>query len=358
MSNEHSKIKNNKYLKFFCLFILLLMSINNTVLADPSSVSPAVATVVGTLSGQQMLYNKTFSRIDNFMSLPENERILMRYQNKTAYTGAGMQVFSPTFIPDEKAGIWTSDYSLFENVPVGNGPDISNVGYGIILGYDTDLKHLKNNVDVGLTFHTAYQGSRENFDDVKSIDSVGNVGMTGAIFKKKFFTALTVGAGGVYTRNTVGNGEENYHSFIAGLASKTGYNFEFKKGRYILQPSFLATYTFLKVSDFESSKGKDIKINNVHAVQIIPELKLIGNFEGGWQPYLGLSLIWTLLDSPAIFESGVLRDRISFAPYCEYGGGLQRKWKDRYTSYGQVMMRGGGRNGVSLFFGFRLGLGK
>lgn len=343
------------YIFFFCIIHLLIA--NNAVLAESGSRNHSVVGLGGILN-QQEIFNKSFERIDTLMSLPQNERVLFGQHNKTAYTGAGQQVFSPTFIPDEKAGIWIKNYNLFENIPTNGGPNISNVAYGTILGYDTNLKHFKNNLEGGLTFHMAFTGSRENYNDVKSVDTVGDIGVTGALFKNDFFTVMTVDVAKVYTKTTVGKGMEDYNTLVAGLAWKTGYNFEFKRGKYILQPSFLGTYTFERIADYNSYEGKSARIDPLHVVQIIPGVKFIANLEGGWQPYLGFSYIWNLMDSPAIYKNDVLQNRASIDPYCEYGGGIQKKWKDRYTGFGQVMLRGGGRNGVSLYFGLRMALGK
>ena len=45
-------------------------------------------------------------------------------------------------------------------------------------------------------------------------------------------------------------------------------------------------------------------------------------------------------------------------PYAEYGVGVQKRWADKYTAFGQAMVRSGGRNGVALTFGFRWNIGK
>lgn len=342
---------------YFLIVIMPLITINSAY-ADTNSSSPNASIITGAILNQQNIYNQSFERIDTFMSLPKDERLLMRYQNKTAFTGAGQQVFSPTFIPDEKAGFWIKSYSLFENVPLDNGPNVSNVAYGTIIGADTALKHFKNGVEGGLTFHVTYSGNRENYDNISSISNEGDIGITGVLFKKDFFTALTALVGDGFSRDTSSNGIQNYNAILAGAAWKTGYNFEFKRGKCIVQPSILATYTFEQIENYKSMTGENAHVDPIHAVQIIPGLKVIGNLEGGWQPYLGLSVIWELMDSPAIYENDVLQPRMTIGPYCEYGFGLQRKWKEKFTSFGQVMMRGGGRNGVSLYFGFRLALGK
>lgn len=349
--------KFSSFISTLVLSIFLLFILNDRAFADTNPSSSAVSSVITAAINQQNIYPQTFERIDSFMSLPEDERLLMRASNKYAYNGAGQQVFSPTFLPDEKAGIWVKNFNLFENIPLNNGPNVSNVAYGTILGYDTDLKHFKNGWDGGLTFHGTYQGSRENFKETSSIDNVGNAGVTAALFKKNFFTAATAIVGGDYTYENVGRGEQNYRIFIAGLASKTGYNFEFKRGRYILQPSFLGIYTYALPSEFISSEGQSVTGDPLNVIHISPSIKAIGNFKNGLQPYLVFSLVWTLMDSPAIYKNGVLQQRVSIDPYCEYGFGVQKKWEDKYTGFGQVLMRGGGRNGVSIYLGLRMAMG-
>lgn len=344
--------------RVFCTFVgvILLFAISNKVFAE-DSFSPAVSMITAVVN-QQTILSRSFSTVDNFMSLPEKERVLLRYDNKYAYTGAGQQVFSPTFIPDENAGVWIKSFVLFENIPLNNGPKVSNVGYATAIGADTNLKHYKNGWDAVYTTHATFQGSRENFNTTSSVDTLGNVGLTGAFFKKKFFTAVTGITGGDYTHDAVGLGEQTFRLFIASGASKTGYNFEFKQGKYILQPSLLLDYIYVLPSDFISSDGQSVTGDPLNAMHVSPGIKLICNFKGGWQPYLNISETWTLMDSPALHKNGVLLPRVSIDPYVEYGFGLQRRWKEKYTSFGQVYMRGGGRNGVSFYFGFRVALGK
>jgi hypothetical protein len=49
---------------------------------------------------------------------------------------------------------------------------------------------------------------------------------------------------------------------------------------------------------------------------------------------------------------------LSVKPYVQYGAGLQKRWGERFTGFGQVMIRNGGRNGVALSAGFRWAIGK
>ena len=49
---------------------------------------------------------------------------------------------------------------------------------------------------------------------------------------------------------------------------------------------------------------------------------------------------------------------ISIKPYVNYGFGIQRTINDKLTAYGQIMLRNGGRNGITANFGGRYMLGK
>ncbi|MBQ1612788.1 MAG: hypothetical protein II085_04865, partial [Alphaproteobacteria bacterium] len=56
--------------------------------------------------------------------------------------------------------------------------------------------------------------------------------------------------------------------------------------------------------------------------------------------------------------NGIKLPEMYTKPYVQYGLGLQRRWGDKFTAYGQAMVRNGGRNGVALTAGFRWALGK
>ena len=67
---------------------------------------------------------------------------------------------------------------------------------------------------------------------------------------------------------------------------------------------------------------------------------------------------WNIMDKTHFSIQDVSIPDMSVKPYVEYGVGVQRKWGERFTGYGQAMIRNGGRNGVMLSFGFKWLLGK
>ena len=59
-----------------------------------------------------------------------------------------------------------------------------------------------------------------------------------------------------------------------------------------------------------------------------------------------------------VTANNVRLPEMSMKPYVEYGVGVQKRFKDKYTAFGQAMLRNGGRNGIALTAGFRWNLGK
>lgn len=87
-------------------------------------------------------------------------------------------------------------------------------------------------------------------------------------------------------------------------------------------------------------------------------MKFIANLQNGWQPYASVGVVWNVLNVSKVRANEVILPKMSVDPYVEYGVGLQRNWKDRFTGFAQAMVRNGGRNGVALTFGFRWAIGK
>ena len=144
---------------------------------------------------------------------------------------------------------------------------------------------------------------------------------------------------------------------MAGAASKTGYNFEFKNGKYIIQPTLLMAYTMINTFDYTNAAGVNINAEPLHALHVHPYIKFVQNTESGWQPYLSAGFVYNVMGSTQITANDLTLPSLSIKPYAEYGFGIQKLWDDKYTGYLQAMVRNGGRNGVAFTAGFRMALG-
>ena len=89
-------------------------------------VSPVAAQLGGYLVSLET-YKNAFSNLD--MVMIENQGVLGGFENKNKIASVNNFTFSPLLIPEERRGIWFKPYSVFENVPIKNGPDVSNVKF-------------------------------------------------------------------------------------------------------------------------------------------------------------------------------------------------------------------------------------
>lgn len=333
------------------------LSFFNSQQFTASIITPQVSTLIGSYLTQTNTYHEAFGNMDSLMFMPKFDRLLMQQQGKTASADENF-VFSPTMLPEKNKGLWFKQFTSFENVPLNNGPNVSNVSYGAIIGGDTELQYIGKGFYGYLTPYIGYSGSHQNYDQVGTYQNGGLIGLTGTAYKGDFFVALTTNVGATNGNANTTWGTDNFTTLVAGAAVKTGYNFELLGGKFIIQPSYAMSYTFANTFDYTTASGANITSNPLNAIQISPGVKFIGNLKDGWQPYIGVSMVWNIMDSQKFYANDTQLPQMSIAPYVEYGVGLQRRWGERFTGFGQAMARGGGRNGVALQFGFRYAIGK
>ena len=330
---------------------------------NPSVLAPSVASQAGANATMNQTFNYAFQNADNFMTIPYLERVAIKTANRYALSPTGdatdVGTFSPLFnAQNETSSAWVKPYASFENIPLKNGPKVSNITYGTLVGFDTPIKSIKHGWDRAWTGYIGYNGASQRFSGVDATQNGGLVGGTLTLYKGNFFNATTVSTGAIVGDNRTMYGTDNYTMLMAGVGNKTGYNFEFKEGKIIIQPSMLLSYTFVNTFDYTNAAGVRIKNDPLHAIQIAPGVKFIANTKNGWQPYIGVNMIWNLLDKSKVSANDVRLPEMSIKPYVQYGVGVQKRFKDRYMAFGQAMIQNGGRNGISLTAGFRWAIGK
>lgn len=330
---------------------------------NPSVLAPSVASQAGANATMNQTFNYAFQNSDNFMTIPYLERVAIKTSNRYALSPTGdatdVGTFSPLFDANaETSSAWVKPYASFENIPLKNGPKVSNITYGTLVGFDTPIKSIKHGWDRAWTGYIGYNGASQRFSGVDATQNGGLVGGTLTLYKGNFFNATTVSSGAIVGDNRTMYGTDNYTMLMAGVGNKTGYNFEFKEGKIIIQPSMLLSYTFVNTFDYTNAAGVKIKNDPLHAIQIAPGVKFIANTKNGWQPYIGVNMIWNLLDKSKVSANDVRLPEMSIKPYVQYGVGVQKRFKDRYMAFGQAMIQNGGRNGISLTAGFRWAVGK
>ena len=321
---------------------------------NPSILASPVAAQLGGYLVSLESYKNAFSNLD--MVMLEKQNILGDFNSKNKIASVNNFTFSPLLIPEERKGIWFKPYSVFENVPIKNGPGVSNVIYGGIVGGESGLIKLKNNWYSLYGAYFGYNGSHQAYSGNDIYNNGGLIGLTGAIYKKNFFSILTANVGANSAKAHTSFGSDNFNMLNTGLAQKTGFNFPILNNRLILQPSIMASYTFINTFNFTTSSNVYINTKPINALHIEPSFKLIGNFKDYLEPYLAVSFAWNLIDKAKFQANDVYLPSLSIKPYVQYGFGVQKRFKDRVTAFFEGMIRNGGRNGIALVLGIRISI--
>lgn len=330
---------------------------------DYNNINPAVmvSPVAAQLGGYMTMldtYNNAFTNMDMRMLSPSSIRLSNRDANKYAVTelSASQNLYKANEY--NSRGLYVRPYAGYDSVGLKNGPKVGNVSYGSFIGGDTEVHTFKNGYEGTFSPFISYQGSHQSYSGNSIYQNGGSLGFTGTLYKGNFFTGLTVGAGMNISEANTMYGSEDFPMLTAGIANKTGYNFEFKDGRFIIQPNLLLSYTFVNAFDYTNGAGIKVNSDPLHAIQVAPSVKFVMNTRNGWQPYASFGMMWNIMDDTNFTANNVSLPELSIKPYFQYGLGVQKLIGDRFTAYGQVMLRNGGRNGIAATFGGRYMLGK
>ena len=289
---------------------------------NPAVVAAPVAAQFGGYLNQLNSYEHAFQNMDMRMLLTKEQRQAYKMANRYAST-VTPTVFSPTYIPENDKGAWFRPYATFEKVDLKNGPKVENISYGSYFGGDSPIYELKRGWDFQYSAYVGYNGSHQNYNGNSIYQNGGTLGATGIFYKDNLFTALTANVGASVADTSTMYGSEDFPMLMTGVASKTGYNWELAKGKFIIQPSYLMSYTFVNTFDYKNAAGVNINSDPLHAINIAPGLKFIGNLKNGWQPYVSMRMVWNIMDKTHFHANDVALPQMSVKPYFQYGVGVQ-----------------------------------
>ena len=325
---------------------------------NPSIMVTPVANQISGAMTQLQTLNSGFYHMDRYTSYTSGQRRAAANINKYALADVDMSILpedSP--IPETSQAFWTKPFVTFESVNLKGGLGVDNVSYGTIFGGDSDLYDMPNGWQSVISGFIGYNGNHVNYEGVSLDQQGGSLGVTGTFYKGNFFTGVTVAAGASGGSASTNYGNEDFAMITAGVASKTGYNWEIKDGRFIIQPSIFVGYTMAHTFDYTNAAGARINSDPLHVIQVSPGVKFIGNLPKGWQPYADVNMVMNFNAGGKVKAANVRLPEVSVNPYIQYGIGLQKSWGERFTAYGQLMFRNGGRNGIVMSTGLRWTIG-
>lgn len=325
---------------------------------NPSVLSSSVNAQAGTNATVNETFHYVFEHADAFTQLPSMDRFAKINENRYALSSDfnnNIPGIAPEF--NNKAG-WFRPYVTFEKMNLRNSGAVNATTYGSLVGFDSDFQDLKHGWTGVTTGYIGYTGSQLRYSGADTTMNGGLIGFTQTFYKGDFWTALTLSTGASAGQTNTMYGKEDFTTLFAGVGSKTGYNFEFKEGKYIIQPVWFMSYTMGKTFDYTNAAGVRIESSPMHSIMLNPSLRFIANTKNGWQPYASVGMVWNAMNESSTTANGTKLPESSIKPYVEYGVGLQKRFKDDFIAFGQAMIRNGGRNGISLTAGFRWTIGR
>ncbi len=351
---------------------------------NPGILATPVAAQLGGYLTQLNSYDEAFMNMDMYMLLPLSQRLGMKLRNRYAFSrlaqnnesvdaettnidedsqedtvsDVSMNYTSDPLISQyENRSGWFRPYTTLESVSLRGGPKVSNRLYGSYFGTDSNMKSLRNGWDRMWSTYIGYNGSHQSYDNVSIYQNGGTLGFSTMLFKNNFFTGLTANAGANSGIADSLFGKDNFTMLLAGAASKTGYNFEFKKGKFIIQPSLMMSYSFVNSFDYTTTSNVKVSSSPLHAITFEPGIKFIANLKNNYQPYAGVSFIFNFLDKTNFQANDVSLPDLSVKPFVKYGVGVRKLWGERVTGFVQTYVTNGGRTGIGFQAGLNMLLG-
>lgn len=319
---------------------------------NPNVFGSAIA-MQGAYLTQLANYDTVFGNVD--------QKILMRHMQKncTKHNTTDQKTCHARFVDAGTAGVRFTPYASFGKVKLDNGPKADNDMYGGLIETDSKTTSFDSGWDMQFTGYVGYNGSHQKYDGVSIYQNGAVVGAGTALYKDNFFTAATANIG-IHSANITppSIGDNHLTMLATGIASKTGYNFEFFNGKFIVQPNLTMSYTFINPrNDYTLGNGIRIKNDNLNAAQIAPALKLIGTSDNGWQPYASVKVLRNFVDNSKVKAAYISLPETTVKSYREYELGMQKDWDKKWSGYGQTVFRDGGRTGCAFMLGIRYTFG-
>ena len=325
---------------------------------NPAVMVGPIAAQLGGYLTQLNSYDQAFANMDMYMLMTKKQRQALKFRNKISSVEGGNIAFDPTMRAEDHAGGWFRPYATFEKVHLHNAPKVENTAYGSFFGGESSMKDLGNGWDGMWGAYVGYNGSHQSYTGTSIYQNGGTLGLVGMAYKDNFFVGTTVNVGANAGEADSYFGNEHFSMLMAGIAAKTGYNWELADGKFIIQPSFQMSYSFINTFNYTNAAGVRINSDPLNAIQIEPGIKFIGNLKNGWQPYAGVSVVINLMDRTSFQANDITLPHVGVNPFVKYGVGVRKSWGERFTGFFQTFLMSGGRAGVGLQAGFRWSIGR
>jgi hypothetical protein len=227
-------------------------------------------------------------------------------------------------------GVWARPYGYRSKVDFDNGPNVTTNGWGVYGGFDTQMFDTGAGWMHNFSIYMGYNNALAKYNDVRVEQQGGVGGISLGLYKDRFFTFLTVNAGGMHNKGKGSHGRESFNLQTMGTAARIGYDIPFKCKHHI-QPILNASFTYINTENYTNAAGVYMRSKRFTPVQIAPELRYIGDIKYNVQVNANVMGVWTLNGRTQFDAGDTALPRLSVDPYIQYGVGIQKKMTDDFS---------------------------
>lgn len=260
------------------------------------------------------------------------------------------EIVDNTVNKNNAKGLWIRYYGSKEDIQLDERLTITNSVNGAYFGYDTEVLDAGNSFFGNFSFYGSYNTSEQKYEGAKITQNGSVLGVTGALYKNNFFSALTVNFGFVNGQGEGSYGKETATMFTRGIASKTGFNLELDdENKYKLQPSLNLSYSYINMTgyDYISPSQAEVVVNTnmLAPIHIEPEVKLMVNATKTLQTYANVNFIWNLNDDLDFRANDSSLPAMPIKTYIQYGVGANQSLGQNLNISADIFARSVGRTG-------------
>lgn len=312
----------------------------NLVAYNPSVFRGQVATVAQ-YANQLALNSILFDHVDIVTS------DLLSDGNENRYASSEIQ-FSPYQYSKKDGGIWMKSYGNFEKIRMSQDLTVGNNAYGALVGADLPMKELKRGWGFVPTVYAAYNGAHQYYNGIGMYQNGGQVGAMGT-FEKGDFINTILGYGGYYSNQmNVPSATDTVGNWFWGVANKSAYNVALTR-ELVLQPTFMMAFNQFGKQSWGTDYGQmGMQSGMLNGLNVAPGANLIWK-KPNYSLYAMAQWMFNIDGGSSGQAGNVELPSVRMGTgYIEYGAGVTRQFKERFTTFAQGTIRNGTRNGVGV----------
>lgn len=311
---------------------------------NPQVFRGQVATVAS-YQNQLVVNNMLFNHI---------QEVSMQYlaqKDGNKYAAAYPQ-FAPYQYNKNEGSLWFKTFGTFERLGMTQGLNVNNNFYGALVGADFAAIDLGKGWSLLPTAYVGYTGGHQTFANMSMYQNGGQGGVMGTFMKDDFIGSILAYGGGYGNQMDVAGNTDSTGNWFVGTAAKAAYNFHFTK-HFIIQPTALVSYNLFGQQNWYTGFGAmDMQSGMLNGINVAPGLNLIYGRET-WSVYATIQYFYNIMGYSEGRAGNVDLPGVAMRHgFLEYGIGVTKTWKERFSGYLQIVLRNGGRTGV----GFQGGL--